>query len=153
MRRRDKEITDIKIIEDIIARSTVCRLAIADGYQPYVIPLNFGYREKTLYFHSAPAGRKIDIIQKNNKVCVLFDVDQEIDAKDEKACKWSTRYRSVIGFGTAEIITDDTEKINGLDIIMNHYAAGPFEYSPKAVSDCVIIRISIDYFTGKSSGY
>jgi nitroimidazol reductase NimA-like FMN-containing flavoprotein (pyridoxamine 5'-phosphate oxidase superfamily) len=153
MRRRDKEIRDIKAIEDIIARSTVCRLALADGDRPYVVPLNFGHQDKKIYFHSAPIGRKIDIIKKNNKVCVLFDVDQEIDTRGEKACKWSTRYRSVIGFGTAEIITNDTEKINGLDVIMNQYAAGPFEYSAKAVSECVIIKVDIDYFTGKSSGY
>jgi len=64
MRRREKQITDRSQIEAIIARSQVCRLALSDGGQPYIVPLCFGYRRSRLYFHSAAAGRKIDILRR-----------------------------------------------------------------------------------------
>jgi nitroimidazol reductase NimA-like FMN-containing flavoprotein (pyridoxamine 5'-phosphate oxidase superfamily) len=58
----------------------------ADG-QPYIVPVCFGYDDGTLYFHSATAGRKLDVLRKNNAVCVEFDVDCEV-VKAENACKW-----------------------------------------------------------------
>jgi len=153
MRRKDKEITDRKIINEIIAGAKYCHLALSDGDSPYIVPLNFGRRGNSIYFHSALTGRKLDIMRKNNKVCVLFEVDQEIVDKGKNACRWSTKYRSVMGFGRASIIEDDPGKREGLAILMSQYYNGSIELNDKSVSECLIIRVDIDYFTGKSSGY
>ncbi|HJO06699.1 MAG TPA: pyridoxamine 5'-phosphate oxidase family protein, partial [Chloroflexota bacterium] len=62
MRRKDRAITDPAAIEKILRRADVCRVGmIADG-EPYVVPLNFGYRDGKVYFHSFSSGRKIDAI-------------------------------------------------------------------------------------------
>jgi len=45
MRRNEKEITEESAIEGIIRQSLVCRLAVSDGIQPYVVPLCFGYED------------------------------------------------------------------------------------------------------------
>ncbi|MCX5882675.1 MAG: pyridoxamine 5'-phosphate oxidase family protein, partial [Deltaproteobacteria bacterium] len=37
--------TDPDAIASVIRRSTVCRLAMSDDNQPYVIPMSFGYRD------------------------------------------------------------------------------------------------------------
>ena len=87
MHRKDKEITDIKSIEKIIKKAKVCRLALSLNDTPYIVPICFGYRAETIYFHSAKKGKKIDIIKKNNKVCFEFDIDHEL-VKSENACKW-----------------------------------------------------------------
>ncbi len=63
----------------------------------------------------------MEIIRKNNKVCFEVDVDVE-PVPGEPACKWTIRYKSVIGFGTASIIEDHQEKIDALDVIMKHYS-------------------------------
>jgi len=150
MRRTDHEITDISILEDIINQCQVCRLGLSDNGQPYVVPVNFGYKNKTLYFHSAREGRKLDIIHNNPRVCVEFD--NEFTLKPGKiACKWGAKYRSVIGFGTASIIDEPDSKREVLDIIMGHYTDGPFEYSKKQVTSIVIIQVEIDTLTGKAS--
>ena len=67
MRKKNKEITDIDEIEGIIKKATCCRIGLVDGDEPYIVPLNFGYENSTLYFHGASEGRKIDLI-KDNKV-------------------------------------------------------------------------------------
>ena len=45
MRRKEKEITDKNQIEKILEESPVCRLAMVDGDKPYMVPMNFGYRD------------------------------------------------------------------------------------------------------------
>lgn len=39
MRRSEREIKDRKVIDDMIRRSRVCRLAMCDEDRPYVVPL------------------------------------------------------------------------------------------------------------------
>jgi nitroimidazol reductase NimA-like FMN-containing flavoprotein (pyridoxamine 5'-phosphate oxidase superfamily) len=139
-------------MEEIIRKSTVCRLALCDEGMPYIVPMCFGYQNDRLYFHTAPAGRKVDIIRKNSRVCFSFDADLEL-VKADRACGWGLKYRSVTGFGEAEIITDPGEKRDALDIIMGQYSRGAFQYGERETGGMVIIRVRIDRMTGKVSGY
>ena len=150
MRRKDKEITDKSEIEAIICQSLVCRLAMADGDRPYVVPLCFGYKDNTLYFHSAGEGQKIQILKRNNRICFEFDGNLEVRA-GKGACDWGMQYRSVIGFGSASFIEDDDEKRRALDVIMAQYADGPFEYSEKNFKKALVIKVEIESMTGKKS--
>ena len=52
MRKKEREIKDMKEIESIILSTKVCRVAFSDGDQPYIVPLCFGYRNNALYFHA-----------------------------------------------------------------------------------------------------
>lgn len=63
MRRSDKQIKDGKIIEKILEEAIVYRLAICDDGKPYIIPLNFGFKNNHLYFNSASPGSKIEILK------------------------------------------------------------------------------------------
>ena len=152
MRRKDKEINDIDLIEDIIRNSLVCRLGMSRDNQPYVVPLCFAYSDNMLYFHSAGEGLKLEILQQNPNVCVEFDIDQEV-IQGDKPCEWGIRYRSVIGFGKASFVEDLEEKRKGLDAIMKHYSGGSFEYVEPAIESTCIIKVTIESMTGKESGY
>jgi len=152
MRRSDKEITDKKAIEDIILRSKVCKLAMCEENMPYIVPLCFGFKNNTLYFHSAPKGKKIDILKKNPNVCFEFEIFTQV-IKSAEACKWGMKYRSVIGFGKASFISDDDDlKRQAFDIIMNQYADGSFIYEEALLKSIVIIKVDIHSMTGKQSG-
>ncbi|HUV36645.1 MAG TPA: pyridoxamine 5'-phosphate oxidase family protein [Patescibacteria group bacterium] len=151
MRRTDGEIRNRVEIEEIIANATVCRLALSDNGQPYVVPMNFGYRDGALYFHSAPHGRKIDIIGRNTRVCFEIDADIEI-VRSDRPCEWSMRYRSVIGFGTASLIESPAEKRSALAVIGKHYTHLPFEVPDEQARRIAIIKVTIDEMTGKCSG-
>ena len=152
MRRKDKEIHDRDEIEAIIRKSLACRLALSEDNRPYVVPLCFGYENNTLYFHSATEGRKVEILKKNSKVCFEFDIDHQL-VQDEKACKWSMNYRSVIGFGEGSLVEDLEEKRKGLDAIMKHYSGSSFEYVEPTIESTLIIKVEIDSMTGKKSGF
>ncbi len=152
MRRADKEIRDRAAIEEIIARAEVCRLALSDNGEPYVVPMNFGYRDGVLYFHSAPNGRKIDIIGLNTRVSFEMEVDLAI-VESDTPCNWSMRYRSVIGSGTASIVEDPVEKREALGIIVEHYAHRYQEVPDEKARDVAVIRVIIERMMGKQSGY
>lgn len=153
MRKKEKEIKDRSVIESIIKKATVCRIALSEDNVAYIVPLNFGYRDNFLYFHSAKEGRKIDMMRKNKKVCFEIDIDTEL-IEAEHACDWSTKYYSVIGFGEAFFVEDFEKKREALDIIMEHYSGkSSFEYPEQIVNNLAVIKVRIESMTGKRSGY
>ncbi|MBM4449003.1 MAG: pyridoxamine 5'-phosphate oxidase family protein [Chloroflexi bacterium] len=152
MRRKEREITEPAEIEQIIKQARVCRVGLVDGSEPYVVPVCFGYEKNAFYFHCAPEGRKLELIKKNNRVCVEIDTDIEV-IRAEEPCGWSAKYRSVIGVGRAHILKDEEAKIRGLTAIMRQFGEkGPDMEFPKA-DRTTVVRIDIEHITGKKSGY
>ncbi|MFC1971923.1 pyridoxamine 5'-phosphate oxidase family protein [Chloroflexota bacterium] len=152
MRRKEKEITDPAEIEQLITQARVCRIGLVDGNKPYVVPVCFGYEKKAFYFHCAPEGYKLELIKKNNSVCVEIDTDIDIICA-EKPCGWSTKYRSVIGVGRAYILEDGKDKIDGLTVIMRQFGEKRPEMEFERAERAVVVRIDIEHITGKKSGY
>jgi uncharacterized protein len=148
MRRSEKEIKDRTAIDAIIRQCRVCRLGLSDGEEPYIVPLCFGYDGEALYFHSAPEGRKIDILRKNNQVCVEFDISGGMK-EAEQGCKWGITYRSVIGFGTAELVDDREAKQKALKILMAQYSDKEYAFPDDVVTKTAIIKVVIARITGK----
>ncbi|MBU0755793.1 MAG: pyridoxamine 5'-phosphate oxidase family protein, partial [Planctomycetes bacterium] len=147
MRKTEREIKDHAAKVAVLEKAEICHLALTDGKTPYVVPLNFGYKDDALYFHAAPEGRKIDLIEKNDNVCFLCYADLEL-VRTKKACGWTMHYQSVIGFGKARIITDPGAKKAGLDLLMSHYGDPPFSYAEGVVDKMVIIEVKIESLTG-----
>ena len=150
MRRKKQEITNPEVLTEIFSEALVCRLAMMDGNVPYVVPLNFGFRDNVLYFHSAGEGKKLDLLREHSEVC--FEVESGVEiVKGKDACSWGVSYRSIIGYGNAEFVADVDEKRRGLDVIMAHYSDGKFEYSDKNLSRTTVIKVEITSMTGKRS--
>jgi len=151
VRKLNQEIEDKQILEEILAQARICRIAMIEDGEPYLLPFNYGYRENSIYIHSAKAGRKIDALSLNPRVC--FEVEQQADlVKGPAACNWSTLYRSVVGYGNMEIITDYQQKQKGLEIIMSQHGAPDLTgFKEKNVNSLVILKLTIDSMTGKQS--
>ncbi len=137
-------------VEDIMRRATVCRLGLLKGDTPYVVPLCFGYRDDTLYFHSSPKSQKLDLIRHHPRVGFEMDI-LAAPLPAPAACNWSMRYQSVIGSGLASIIEGMKEKRRALDMIMAHYARGAYEFPDPKVAITAVFKVDIDSMTGKQS--
>jgi uncharacterized protein len=148
MRRKDREITDRAGIEAVLNEAAVCRIALADGGVPYIVPLSFGYEDGSIYIHSAPEGKKIAMLEKNPCCCFEVDICDQV-IRSNKPCSWGMRYRSVIGSGRAEILNGSEEKRHGLTCIMEHYGGGTHEFSEQDLGSVMLIRITIESMTGK----
>ena len=119
--KREREVTDINEIKEILDKSIIVHVGMIDGDEPYVVPMNYGYTledgELCIYLHGATVGRKLDIIKTNPKV--FFEMECDVTPFEGKvACQYGTTYASVMGLGTAEVLTDVNEKIDGLTKFM-----------------------------------
>lgn len=152
MRKANQEIKDPAILEGILKGSQVCRMAMMDGPVPYLLPFNYGYRDGCIYIHSAPAGKKIDLLTRNPQVC--FEIEETAKViPEETACRWATLYRSVVGCGVVEILSHAEGKKNGLEIIMaQHGAPEQTDFHLDELDRMVILKLTITSFTGKQSG-
>jgi nitroimidazol reductase NimA-like FMN-containing flavoprotein (pyridoxamine 5'-phosphate oxidase superfamily) len=152
MRKNNQEITDPRIIEEILSNATICRLGMLNEGRPYVLPFNYGYKDQKLYIHCAREGLKIEILKKDPEVC--FEIEDAVElVTGATACDWTTTYRSIVGYGTVEMLTDAGEKRNGLKIIMEqHGASEPIEFEDRAIDPVLILCVHIDRMTAKKSG-
>ena len=154
MRRKDREISDKELIEEVIRNSDVCHVAFADDNTPYIVTMNFGYsggEKPALYFHCAPEGRKLDMMKKNSHVCFQMDTDHRITI-GEKGCDWGMKYKSVVGYGRLSVADTDEERKKGLDLIMDQYGgSGKYDYDPKVFSQTMVLRLEITEISAKEA--
>jgi uncharacterized protein len=152
MRRSDREIKDIALIEEIIAIADVCRIAIANDNVPYIVTMNFGYQggeNPCFWFHCAESGRKLEMIGKNNHVCFELDGDHEI-YEGENGCDWGMKFSSIIGYGKISVVSGVHSKIEGLNCIMKKYSGREsFSYNEKVLEKTTVLRLDVEEMTGK----
>lgn len=156
MRRKDREVTDLNRIFDIVGSCSVVHIGMADGGKPYVVAVNFGFERQgdalVLYFHSACEGRKTDILRENPNIYFQMDCANEpVFGSKENPCAFSFRYDSVMGSGQAEVIESAKEKNHALNCIIRHLSKTEETYEfPEAMlkRTCVYRVVSVD-MTGK----
>lgn len=148
MRRKEKQVTleeSIKIIRQ--GEYGVLSTLSSNGY-PYGVPLSYVYTEEGIYFHCAKDGLKLENIENESKVS--FCVIGRVELLPEQ---FSTRYESVVVFGTAcEVFGEEKEK--GLLALIDKYSQDFMEagkqYIKNASDKTRVIKIQIDHITGKA---
>ena len=154
MRRKDREITNPEQIKSIIGETKILHLALFDGEYPYVVPLHYGYAVQTglpvFYMHGALEGHKLDLIRANPHICMELECRIQLIEAGENPCGYGSAYASVIGRGTAEIVTDPEEKRRGLQLLMLHQTGREFEISEAMASSVSVLRVTLDQISAKS---
>lgn len=152
MRRQDKEITDPRVLNQILEKSEICRLGLVENNEAYIVPVNFAYADNCIYIHSALMGRKMEIMRNNNRVSFEMELHHEI-IKSDIPCGWTTQYRSLMGKATVQIDNSPEMKKTGLDLIMKKYGAEmELNYDESILARMTIIVLNITEITGKQSG-
>lgn len=117
----------------------------ADG-TPYGVPVSYAWADGVVYFHCARGvGHKVENLTHQNRVCFTVVGDTEV-----LPAKFSTRYESVIAFGTAKPAAD---KLAGLRLLQEKYSpAFPEEgraYAQKSLSAVEVYEIAVEHLTAK----
>lgn len=150
MRRAVQELSRDDTIK-ILERATNGILAITansdvDENFPYAVPISFAYHNDRIYFHSALTGHKIDLLRKNPRVsfCVV-DKDEIIPEK------FTTAFKSVIAFGTMEIVENNDDKLFGLQLLAEKYSPGidSTDEIDRGINHCLVLILHIEHLTGK----
>lgn len=153
MRRKEREILDKGIIEDILNKEYLCRIGLVDAGRPYVVPMVYGYKDHALWMHSAKTGRKAELIKANKEVC--FEIESQLKLlPGELACNWSIRFRSIIGYGEASFVESLEDKERGLQAIMkNCTGREDFTFPKDSLIGLGIIKVEIVSLTGKQANF
>lgn len=148
MRKKEREIGNeeiVKILEE--GEYGVLATIGANGY-PYSVPLSYVYKDNSIYFHCAKEGNKLENIELNNKVSFCIVGKTEVLPE-----KFSTKYESVIIYGTAEYVQGE-EKENALEGIIIKYSKEFIEqgkeYIKRAKDKTNVIKINIEKVSGKA---
>jgi nitroimidazol reductase NimA-like FMN-containing flavoprotein (pyridoxamine 5'-phosphate oxidase superfamily) len=151
MRRKDREIIERVVLEEILREHDVGRLATCVDNKPYIVPVNYAYSNGKIFFHSYKDGKKIQNIRLNPFVC--FEVDSGDILEAENPCKISYRYKSVIVMGKARIIKKPEQKLDRFRLIIDKYSPGKGKKldleALKKVRDLLVVEIDIAEMTGK----
>ena len=158
MRRKDKEITDIDEMLNIVKKNKVCRLGLSENNIPYIVPLNYAYTFEnnilTFFFHSALEGKKTDIIKTNNNACFEIDCDTAL-IEAEAACNFGYAFKCVIGFGKIIFLETDAEKNDALNLIMKHQTGKDtvYEFTHDQMKNIYVYKMVVETFTGKQKEF
>ena len=153
MRRKEREVTDVAEIKEILEKAEVLRIALNNGTYPYVLPVNFGFemngQELILFFHGAKDGTKHKVIEHDPHV--TFEVDcghMLLPPTGNESCTSSFAYESVIGQGTIEK-ADESEKEKLLTLLLAHYGIEAKVFNPMHLANTVIYKVHVVSYTAK----
>lgn len=148
MRRKDREI-DVNEAKEILRNSEYGVLStVGENGYPYGVPVNYVYVDDAIYFHCAIEGYKLDNISYNHKVSFCVVGETSIISNE-----FSTNYESVVVFGKAEEAYDDEKDLALLELIKKYspeYIEKGKKYIKNAGSETKVIKISIEYISGKA---
>ncbi|NTV90057.1 MAG: pyridoxamine 5'-phosphate oxidase family protein [Clostridiales bacterium] len=150
MRRIKQQMSEGEAIEVLKACSTGILAVAGDDDYPYAVPLNYVYRDGSIFFHCAVTGHKMDAIRRNDKVSFCVTGQDQIVPE-----AFATKYRSVVVFGRARIIEDDTEVRSALEELIGKYSPAYKKEGEKEIDkDWNIVRVvevRVEHITGKTA--
>ena len=118
-----------------------------NGYG-YGIPLNYVLEGKSIYFHCAPEGFKLENIRKNNRVS--FCVAGRTQVHPEQ---FSTAYESALVFGRIICDLPEEERRKALDLLVDKYSPDFKDISKTYISKSFhrtnILRLDMEHLSGK----
>lgn len=154
MNKKDKEIKDENELSRILTNGKYAIVAMCRENEPYIVTLSYGFDEtkKTLYFHSALKGLKIDFINDNANVCATVIEDKGYQLND---CEHL--YSSVVMWGKMSLIMDLDEKKYAMDVLLNHLEENPEPIKARNFKNdemynkFALLKLEYTEMTGKSS--
>ena len=149
MRRFRQQLPEGEVSEILqSATNGILSLCGPEG-EPYGVPLSFVLDgERTIYFHCARNGRKLDCIARESR-CSFCVVAQDKIVPEE----FTTYFRSVIVTGTISVVTSAAETLHALRVMCDKYAPGvdSREEIDKCLRAVTILRLDIESMTGKEA--
>ncbi|MBE9066582.1 pyridoxamine 5'-phosphate oxidase family protein [Leptolyngbya cf. ectocarpi LEGE 11479] len=143
---------DLETVYSILDAGLICHVGFATEGQPFVIPTAYGRLDNRLFIHGAAASRMLRSLQQGIEVCVTVTLlDGLVLARS--AMHHSMNYRSVVMFGTAELVSEREEKLKALYAFTEHVMAGRWaetrEPNEQELQATTVLALPIDEASAK----
>ena len=121
-RHKERGRTDRGDLHAVLDAGLICHLGVIIDGSPVVLPTAYGRQGDRLYLHGSSANRSI-LAADGQEVCVtVTHLDGLVCAR--AVFSHSMNYRCAVVFGTARLIQDEGERMNGLRIITEQLVPG-----------------------------
>lgn len=152
VREPDRAIYDRAAAYQILDEGFICHVGFVVDGQPFVIPTGYGRVGDNLYIHGSAASRMLRSLDQGIAVCVTVTLlDGLVLARS--IFNHSMNYRSVVVLGTAVVVTDPKEKLEGLRLLSEHILPGRWVESrqpnEKEIKATLVMRLPIAEFSAK----
>lgn len=148
MRKSEREISKEEAMEILVSGEYGILSTVSEDGTPYGVPVNYGVKDEKIYFHCAKdAGHKVENIRHEKRVCFTVVGNTSV-----LPSKFSTKYESVIVFGTAREVVAGKEE--PLMTLIKKYSADFQEkgmrYIESDAEKTGVYEITIEKITGKA---
>jgi nitroimidazol reductase NimA-like FMN-containing flavoprotein (pyridoxamine 5'-phosphate oxidase superfamily) len=145
-RKKDRGRFDRATIDAILDEGMVCHLAVAVDGQPWVIPTAYVRVGQHLYVHGATGNHALRALATGAPACVTVTlVDGLVLARS--TFHHSINYRSVVLFGTGQLVDDPDDKARVLDALVEHLVPGRTAdaraATPEELRATLVVRLPI----------
>ncbi|MGD1908364.1 MAG: pyridoxamine 5'-phosphate oxidase family protein [Leptolyngbyaceae cyanobacterium] len=139
-------------INAILDEALVVQVGFVVKNQPFVIPMGFGREGDLLYLHGANASRMMKNLAQGIDICVSATLlDGIVIARS--LFHHAMNYRSVVLFGQATLVQDETEKMHALKVLSEHITPGQWDYArtptPQEVKGTTVLAFAIEEGSAK----
>jgi len=143
---------EMSVINEILDEGFLAHVGFMVNGQPFVIPTLYGRSDEQLFIHGSSVSRMLRELQTGAPACVTVTlVDGLVLARS--AFHHSMNYRSVVAFGTAHLISDETRKTFALRCISDHLIRGRWddvrEPNPQEMKATGVIEFAIEEASAK----
>lgn len=149
LQRKNKQISMEECIELLKKETRGVLSVLGDGNYPYGMPMNHWYNEEDgkIYFHCGKSGHRLDALRKCNKVSFCT-----YDSGYREEGDWALHVKSVIVFGTIEII-DDMDTIADITRKLSYKFTQDEEYIrteiEKYAKATLLLKLTPEHICGK----
>lgn len=130
----------------------ICHVGYVIDGQPYVTPTSYWREGNRLYWHGSSASRMLRTVKQGVPVCVtVTHTDGLVLART--GFHHSINYRSVMAYGTAELVRDKREKLAALKTFTDVLMPGRWEDLPaptdQELKTTTVVSMEIDEAAAK----
>jgi nitroimidazol reductase NimA-like FMN-containing flavoprotein (pyridoxamine 5'-phosphate oxidase superfamily) len=145
------------MVPDIVSAGLIVQLGFAIDGQPYIIPMSYHYDAQSpnnIYIHGSLKGRTMQYIASGEPICVAITLVDGI-VFSRNAFNYSMNYRSAIGFGKGNAITDPNKVFDLFEQMIHRYtpdriAGHDYESATmQQIAATAFVQITIEEWSAK----
>jgi len=145
-RLRERGLADRAALHDVLDAGLICHIGVVIDGAPVVLPTGYGRIGETLYLHGSSANRSLTAAA-GTEICVTVTLlDGLVCARS--VFHNSMNYRSAVIFGTARLVTGETERLEAVRAITEHLIPGRWDNSRrpsrKELAATAVLAMSLD---------
>ncbi len=148
MRRADRELSPSEAAYILHEAEYGVLCTCGDDGVPYGVPISFVYDGRTIAFHSATEGHKIQNLQQNAQACFTA-----VGVTEALPGKFTTRYESAVAFGYLQEVSGE-RKLDILRALIEKYSSDYREkgeiYISHAADKTAVLELEVVRLSGKA---